>query len=316
MADDTNARPADLRLARRRRAERLAAGQAGILSRPQLYAAGLTRWEVRANLDADRWSRVGPQTVAVTTGQLGPPAWDWAAVLEGGPRAFLDGASSLRAGGLAKFDVPTVRVSVPRGARVRRVRGVDVRQTRRWAPDDLAPGAGVPRSRNEVAAVRAALWARSDRQAVLVLTMTVQQGLATASALGVEALRVRRDRRRALVHAVILDLGAGVRSLGEHDFARECRRRGLPEPSRQVLRRGPDGTYYLDALWQEWGVVVEVDGIQHAWAQNVVPDALRQNEVTLQNAVVLRLPLLGFRVAADDFFAQIERALRDRGYAA
>lgn len=309
-------RTADLRRVRRRRVERLAAGQEGVLSRPQLYAAGVTRWEVRANLRAQRWRRLGPQTISLRTGPLTPGAADWVAVLEGGPRAFLDGASSLRAGGLRKFDVPRIRVSVPRGARVRRVRGVDVRQTRRWSPDDLDPGPGVPRSRNEVAAVRATLWAASDRQAALVLTMVVQQGLVTPTALGVEALRVRRDRRRRLLHAVILDLGAGVRSLGERDFARECRRRGLPEPSRQVLRRGRDGRYYLDVLWEAWGLVVEIDGIQHSWAQNVVGDALRQNTVTLTNATVLRLPLLGLRVAADEFFAQIEEALRAGGYAA
>lgn len=309
------ATPGEVRLARRRRAQRLAARQDGVLSRPQLYAAGVTRWEVRANLAAERWRRVGPQTVALTTGPLGPGAADWVAVLEGGPRAFLDGASSLRAGGLRHYEVALIRVSVPRGARVRRVRGVDVRQTRRWSPDDLAPGSGVPRSRNEVAAVRAALWARSDRQAVLVLTMAVQQGLVTPADLGVEALRVRRDRRRGLVHDVVLDLGAGVRSLGERDFARECRRRGLPEPSRQVVRRGRDGRYYLDVMWEAWGLVVEIDGIHHAWAQNVVSDALRHNAVTLANATVLRLPLLGLRVAADEFFAQIEAALRARGYA-
>jgi hypothetical protein len=44
-----------------------------------------------------------------------------------------------------------------------------------------------------------------------------------------------------------------------------------------------------------------------------VNDALRQNQVALGSDVVLRLPLLGLRVAADGFFAQIERALHDRG---
>jgi very-short-patch-repair endonuclease len=65
--------------------------------------------------------------------------------------------------------------------------------------------------------------------------------------------------------------------------------------------------------WETWGVVVEIDGIQHSWATNIVNDALRHNAVTLDNSMVLRLPLLGLRVAADDFFAQIEQALRDRG---
>ncbi len=66
-------------------------------------------------------------------------------------------------------------------------------------------------------------------------------------------------------------------------------------------------------IWDEWGVVVEIDGIQHSWADHVVSDALRQNDVTLQDATVLRLPLLGLRVAADDFFAQIEQALAAAG---
>ncbi|MCW2842267.1 MAG: hypothetical protein JWN22_183, partial [Nocardioides sp.] len=88
-ADRTDVRPSELRLARRRRVERLAAEQAGIISRPQLYELGVTRWEVRADLGADRWQRVGPQTVCVTTGPLGTEAMDWVAVLEGGPRAFL-----------------------------------------------------------------------------------------------------------------------------------------------------------------------------------------------------------------------------------
>jgi hypothetical protein len=195
--------------------------------------------------------------------------------VRGGPRAFLDGASSLVASGLRSFDDPTIRVSVPRGARVRRGKGLDIRQTRRWHADDVV-GTGVPRSRPPVAAVRGALWARSDKQAALVMTMAVQQGLVDAQGLGVELLRIRRDRRRRFLHAVVLDLLQGVRALGEAEFRRMCRRRGLPDPSRQVVRKGRNGTYYLDVVWDEWGVVVEIDGIHHAWAQNLVPDALRQ----------------------------------------
>jgi len=311
---DDSARQARLRAARRRGVERWSADQAGVVSRPQLYAAGVTRAEVRANLRAGRWQAVGSQSLVTYTGELSPRSRDWAAVFEAGPRAFLDGVSSLVAGGLTKFDTDRIRVSVPRGARVRRGKGLDIRQTRRWRPDDLAPGCGVPRSRNEVAAVRGALWARSDAQAALVLTMAVQQGLVAAERLGTEALRIRRDRRRRFLHAVILDLLDGVRSLGELNFARECRRRGLPPPTRQVVRRGRNGTYYLDVTWETWRVVVEIDGIHHAWAQNVVADALRQNDVTLSDAVVLRLPLLGLRIAADDFFDQIEQALLRAGW--
>lgn len=145
--------------------------------------------------------------------------------------------------------------------------------------------------------------------------MVVQQGLASAEQLGHEMLRIKRDGRRRFVQAVILDLLGGVRSLGELGVARECRRRGIPEPSRQVLRRGRNGRYYLDVFWDEWGVALEIDGIHHQWASNVVADALRHNDVTLQHATVLRLPLLGLRIAADDFFEQVERALTEAGWA-
>ena len=143
--------------------------------------------------------------------------------------------------------------------------------------------------------------------------MTVQQGLATAEQLAVEMLRIRRDRRRAFLQVVLLDLLGGARALGELDFARMCRRRGLPEPSRQAVRRGRNGRYYLDVYWDMWGVVVEIDGIQHLQALNQVTDALRHNDVTLANAVVLHLPLLGLRVMPDEFFAQIEQALLAAG---
>jgi hypothetical protein len=300
-------------VARRDRAQRLANEQEGVLSRWQLAQLGVTRWQIRAELRAGRWRAVGRQSVVTHTGPLPLPTRHWVAVFEAGPRAFLDGSSALVAAGLTGFEVPVIRLSVPRGARVyRQLPGVDVRQTRRWAAEDVT-GSGLPRARVEVAAVRAALWARSDKQAALILTMVVQQRLTTAERLAEESLRILRDRRRTLLHQVVLDLLGGVRSLGELDVVRECRRRGIPEPTKQVLRRGRNGRYYLDLVWEEWRLVVEVDGIQHAWANQVVGDALRQNDLSLQDLRVLRLPLLGFRVARDAFFDQIEQALVDAG---
>jgi very-short-patch-repair endonuclease len=164
-----------------------------------------------------------------------------------------------------------------------------------------------------VAAVRGALWAVSDRQATYLLTLVVQQGLAPAERIGLELLRVRRHKRRALLHTIVNDLLDGARSLGELDVARELRRRGLPPPERQVLRKDARNRYYLDLYWPQWHLVVEIDGIHHTWAESVVGDALRQNALVLDGDTVLRLPLLGLRLCPDDFFDQIERALLAAG---
>jgi very-short-patch-repair endonuclease len=293
-------------------AHKLAADQGGVTSRKQLYALGITRWEIRGRVRAHRWQLVGDQSVCLHNGVIEPTGHQWAAVFQGGPRACLDGESALIAAGLERYEAGRIRVSVPRGAKVRRNRLYDIRQTRRWRKPDVM-SVGIPRTRTPVAAVRAGLWAVTDRQAVYVVTLTVQQGLATAEAIGHELLRVRRDKRRSLLHTVVNDLLDGARALGELDVIRELRRRGLPPPQRQVLRRDRRNRYYLDLYWPEHKLVVEIDGIHHTWAENVVGDALRQNALALDGDTVLRLPLLGLRLQPDDFFAQIEAALQAGG---
>ena len=72
--------------------------------------------------------------------------------------------------------------------------------------------------------------------------------------------------------------------------------------------------YYLDLYWEDYRLVVEVDGIHHAWATNVVGDALRQNSLVIDGDRVLRLPLLGLRLEPDAFFDQIEEGLVAGGW--
>lgn len=290
-------------------ARALAVLQDGVVSRRQLYALGVPRWLVTREVRQRRWVRVGDQAVCVHTGPLSPVGHRWAALFVGGPRAMIDGASALVAAGMERFDEVRVRVSVPRGARIRHRQEYDVRQTRRWSADDRHDGPGIPRTRTPVAALRAALWARTDREATYVVTAVVQQGLASPEELGAELLRIRRDQRRPMLHEVVNELLDGARSLGELDVARALKERGLPAPQRQVLRRDGRGRYYLDLYWPQFRLVVEVDGIHHAWVENIAADALRQNALVMQGDRVLRLPLLGFRLERGAFLDQIEAAM-------
>lgn len=291
----------------------LAESQHSVVSRRQLLSLGLTRWDIRAELRAGRWRQHHRQTVCIHNGPLTGQAKLWHAVIEAGGRAALDGTGALLAAGLTGFDVDLIRVSVPRGGKILTSPGVYVRQTRRLRPDDIVRS-GIPRVRTPIAAIRAGLWASSDRQAALLLTMTVQQRLATAEQIAHALLDVRRHRRRAFLEVVVLDLLGGAQSLGELDLAAACRRRELPEPDRQVVRRGPNGHYYLDLIWIRYRLVVEVDGIHHTWAKSIVGDALRQNDLSLQDLTVLRVPLLGLRVSPEKFLDQIEDGLTAAGW--
>ena len=285
--------------------------QGGVVSRRQLYRCGVTRYEIRGHVRAHRWQLVCDQVVALHNGEVSEQGHRWAAVISAGPRAQLDGVASLVESGLERVGYDRIRVSVPKGARVRarRTARYDIRETRRWSRDDRAPGAGVPRTKPPVATVRAAIWARTDREAAYLLSAGVQQGLVHPNDLALELLRIKRHRRRLFVHAVVNDLLDGARALGELDVARELKRRGIPRPARQVLRKDRMGRYYLDLYWPDLKLVVEIDGIHHAWAENVVGDALRQNSLAISGDTVLRVPLLGLRLAPDEFFAQIAEAV-------
>ena len=56
-----------------RAALKIAESQDGVVSRIQLYDVGVTRAQVRAQVCARRWRRVGSQCLAVTTGPLSAP---------------------------------------------------------------------------------------------------------------------------------------------------------------------------------------------------------------------------------------------------
>lgn len=307
--------PQQSRLDRRlaiKHVESLADDQYGVVARQQIRDAGLNRWDVRNQIAAGRWQLVGKLTVAVHQGELSTKATWRMATFEAGPQAALDGVTALQAAGLTGFDAPTC-VSLPYGwSPIATPADVDVRITRWRAPDDVIHGA-VPRVRPAIAAVRGALWAISDRQAAFILVLAVQQRLTTSTALESALARVKRHGRRHLVATVILDIADGVRAMGELDFAAHCRSRGLPEPSRQVVRRGRNGRVYLDVYWDEYRLVVEIEGIHHNLGVTPVDDALRQNELTIESDAVLRVPVLGLRLEPDAFMEQVAQALRRRG---
>ena len=285
----------------------IAALHDGVAHRSELREAGLSRHDVASEVLAGRWQRAGRHTVVLGSGDVTGEALWWRAVWETGAGAALDGAAALLAGGLTGFTPEAIDVSLPTGNRRHSVPGV--RRHRRVNVLPVA-GAGIPRVRPELAVIHAAQWARSDRQAALLLCLVLQQRLVAPDALLAAWRAVTRSRRRALIDSVVRDVCDGAQSLGELDFAALCRRRGLPEPSRQAVRVLPDGRVYLDVAWDDIGLVVEIDGGHHALALNPVADALRQNEVVLAAERVLRIPVLGLRLDPEAFLNQVVRAHR------
>jgi hypothetical protein len=293
---------------RARVAQGVARDHGGVAHRADLRREGVTRADIRTEVAAGRWRIEGRHTVVIGSGPMSEEARRWRAVWEAGPGGVLDGVSALQAAGLTGFTQHRLDVTVPRANRSHQVEGVRVRRRRAVGP---TAGAGIPRARPDVATVRAAQWAGTDRTAALIICLAVQQRLVAPARLLAAWRSVRWSARRAVLDEVFEDVCDGAHSLGELDFGAHCVRAGLPRPSRQVVRRGPRGRVYLDVAWEDIGLVVEIDGGHHALALNPVDDALRQNDVALSGELVLRIPVLGLRLTPDAFLWQVVRAHGD-----
>ena len=277
-------------------------------------AAGVARWLIRNEVQAGRWRELPGQVVVLHTGPLTPQAQRWAAVLSAGPRAALDGVTALQEAGLKRIEEDRLHVIAPRGAKHGTMPGVVVHESRRFAEADVISDTGIRRMRPAVAAVHAALWAVSDRQAQLFLLACAQQRLASVAEIAEALAAVRRHPRRRLLSALVRDMAGGVQSLGELDVARDFRRRGFPEPDRQQIRRRDSGVEYLDCEFSAYGVVLEIDGAGHADPEQKVADLLRDISVAADGQVPIRIPLELYNLAREQVLDRLEELLRARGW--
>jgi len=281
-----------------------------VVSRRQLADLGINGDQVRSMVRAGRWVHSGRHTLLVDGRRAEGLGRLWQAVWESGSGAALHGAAAVVAHGVTGLTLDRIDVVVPRSTtRHPQPLPPGVRLHRPRRSPGLFP-VGIARVRPETAMVAAAQWARSDREAVLMLCLPLQQRLVAPTRVAAAWATVERGPRRRLLDAVVRDLTDGARSLGELDFGRMVRSVGLPPPTRQMVRQGPDGRVYLDAAWEQIGLVAEIDGGHHLLALNPIEDALRQNDVVIGGEVVLRIPVVGLRLCPAAFLAQLVRAHR------
>lgn len=292
------------RLVRTQLAQPIAAKFDGIAHRRELRAAGVSYADIRGEIEAGRWHRLGRHTVGVGTRVLTERA-RWAhAVWESGSGAALHGVAALKAAGLTGFQLDVIDVAIPTNNRRFHVDGVRLTHCVQMPP---VIDSSIPRVAPEHALLFAMQKAPSDRAAALLLCLAVQQWIVGRDRLLELFAGMSRCRRRAFLRTIIRDVCDGAHSLGELDFAALCRAYGLPPPTRQAVRRGPNGRIYLDVAWEGVGLVIEIDGGHHATALNPVLDALRQNDVVLGEETVLRIPVLGLRLFEERFMSQVVR---------
>jgi uncharacterized protein DUF559/putative AbiEi antitoxin of type IV toxin-antitoxin system len=297
---------------------RLLRRQDGCITRRQALRH-LSEKALRHRVASGRWRRVLTGVYVTHAGAPTAAQYDWLAVLASGGDddgdVCLGGLSALRAGGLRGVEPAALDVLIPYSRAVSRPCGIRVHRSR--IPPRLAiarPGFA-PCCAPDRAVVDAAQWARSDREARLIIAASFQQSLVTLAAVG-RALREQpKARRRALVKATAEDCAGGSHSVAELDFVALCREYYLPLPTRQVVRRDGRGRRrYVDVLFDEWMVAVEIDGSHHLDVHQQWDDAVKANALELAGYTVLRYPAYAIRTEGRRIAEEIRQALRQRGW--
>ncbi|MBQ1042063.1 DUF559 domain-containing protein [Micromonospora sp. C32] len=282
----------------------------------QQARAHLTRRAIRHRVATGRWRQAHRAVLVAHNGPVGSAQRRWIAVLAAGPTALLGGVTAAQAGGLRGFPDRVVHLLLPATTRRSPLpTGVLAHRTTHLSDSDVVPVAGPPRTAPARSIVDAAQWAPNDMQARAIVAAAFQQRLVGGDDLHEVVERMPRVRRRRLILSTATDAAGGAHSLGELDLLGLVRRAGLPEPTRQVVRRDSAGRRrYLDAYFEQWRVHVEVDGGQHLDPAHAWADMRRQNDLWVEGDRVLRFPAWVLRAHPEVVTAQLRAALRAAGW--
>ena len=254
--------------------------QSGIVSRQQAKDAGLTDKAIDWRLRSGAWRRLHRASYAAFTGYLSREGLLWAAVLRVGPGAALSYETAAEIHGLVDKPSAQIHISVPaerRPGQNRKIRGVVVHRSRclvpEWQPPWQLPRTGVEDTILDLVAA-----ARTFDDAYGWISGGVGRRLTSAQSLGKAVAGRPRIRWRAWITAALQDAADGVHSPLERNYVQGVERaHGLPTARRQAKRRHGSGTRYLDNLYEEYRVCVELDGLAAHPAEGRWRDTRRDN---------------------------------------
>ena len=239
--------------------------QDGVIARFQAVEQKMTETQIRRKLRRREWTVVHP---GVYVDHTGPLTWHqraWAGVLHAWPAALSHQSALRGADGQGRRDAEEkiIHVAVdrdrhvvaPDGVRLHRMSGFGDRV--QW---NLSP----PRIRYDDAILDLAAEARTDLAALATVADACGSLRTTARRL-LDTLG-ERDRvdRRGWLGSVLVDIDEGTCSVLEHGYLVHVERpHGLPTGRRQQQADATRGSIYRDVLYEDHGLVVELDGRAH-----------------------------------------------------
>jgi hypothetical protein len=262
--------------------------QSGIVSRPQVLSHGLDDDRIENRLRSGRWRAIQRGVYATFSGRLSREAELWAAVLRAGPGAALSHETAAELLGLTGNRSDIIHVAVPSGRHPGPIRGAVAHQSSRIAAA-RHPVQLPPRTRVEETTLDLTQSAASFNEAYDWLCRAISGRLTTAARLRAALDARPKVRWRTGLIIALAEAGSGVHSILERRYVRDVERpHGLPAATRQARTAHQPGSRYVDNLYEEAGLAVELDGqAAHGLAQRRA-DMRRDNAHAAAGILTLR----------------------------
>jgi hypothetical protein len=253
--------------------------QCGVLSRQQAVAAGMPPTLIDNRLRSERWQRLQQGVYATFTGTPSRQALLWSALLRAGPTAALSHQTAAELHGLTDKRSTLIHITVAAVQRVTPITGVVVHHSRALY-GTVHPAASPPRTRVEYTVLDLTQSAANIEDAFSWLSRAVGRRLTTAERLR-EALESRsRVRWRRDLSIALGAIGSGVHSPLEYRYVRNVERpHGLPTAHRQALIVIAGHHRYVDNLYEDAQLAVELDGLASHPPEQHWADSHRDNEL-------------------------------------
>lgn len=279
------------------------------------------RWQIKTG----KWQSPCHGVIVTHSGPLTDAQVLRIALERQGPKAVLAGLSAAKLDGFKGFDDQgpatdfPIYVLTPPGTKRRPAPGewnVIVHQSKLLTGKDVHPTWTPRRTRIARSLVDSASWMKTDRGAMAVLAAGVQQGRSRVDDLREVLNRIGMVHRRGMMLDILGDIEGGAQALSELDFTRKVVRQfDLPQPSRQVGKRDSrNRRRWIDVVFEEWHVIVEIDGAQHIRPLDQWDDMERDNDMNADGYEVLRFPAWLVRTQPECVARKIIEALRRHGY--
>jgi hypothetical protein len=245
--------------------ERIITEQSGVISRRQVWGAGLDDPDIKRRLRRQDWALVHPGVYVNHTGSPTCQQRAWAAVLFSWPAALCH-ESALRAGdgpGRRNGDETVIHVAVDRPRNLVAPDGIRLHRMTGFG-DRVLWNLGPPRVRYERALLDLAADARTELEALGVLADAVGSRRTTAQRL-IAALDERlRIAHRPWLSSAVRDIAGGTCSVLEHGYLTRVERpHGLPKGRRQAPARSTRGSVFRDVEYEDQRLIVELNGRVH-----------------------------------------------------